>query len=274
MRSDLAIEQYVKDCEYRRLSPKTIEGYKWALNRMLCRHEYLPTTPGEMKKLLSDPEQATETRHDLWRCYRTFFAWVAREGIGIDPMETVVAPRVRRRFPRTLSEGEIAQLFDAAQNRRDRAIIGLLLDTGMRVAELATLTWQKVSNTGVEIHGKTGSRFVPLSEQSKELMEGLGDGHHIWTGLQGPLTVYGVQQAVRRTMYRARILPPKAGPHLLRHTFGRLYVLNGGDVFSLQRLMGHTNITSTMIYVHMSNRDLIEQYRRYNPLRSFEFLMD
>ena len=45
MRSDLAIEQYVKDCEYRRLSPKTIEGYKWTLHRMLSKHEYLPRTP-------------------------------------------------------------------------------------------------------------------------------------------------------------------------------------------------------------------------------------
>ena len=144
----------------------------------------------------------------------------------------------------------------------------------MRVAELAGLTWQKVSSDGVEIHGKTGSRFLPLSTQSQELMAGLGDGHHIWTGGKGPLTVYGVQQAVRRIMFRAKILPPKAGPHLLRHTFGRMYVLNGGDVFSLQRLMGHTDINSTMIYVHMSNRDLIEQHRRYNPLTNFDILTD
>ncbi len=274
MRSDRAIEQYVKDCEYRQLSPHTIARYRWALDRMSSEHEYLPTNPSQMKKLISGDKLAPETRHALWRSYRTFFRWVAREGIAHDPMENVVAPKVRQRFPRTLSVGEIKQLFVAAQNPRDRAIIAVLLDTGMRVAELAGLTWQKVSSYGVEIYGKTGSRFVPLSTQSQQLIEGLGDGHHIWTGHQGPLTVDGVQQAVRRIMYRARILPPKAGPHLLRHTFGRLYMLNGGDVFSLQRLLGHANISSTMIYVHMSNRDLIEQHRRYNPLRNFKVLMD
>ena len=272
MQSDRAIDLYVADCEYRQLSPKTIEGYQWMLKRMAGKHECLPTNPIQMKNLIADPNLASETRYDLWRCYRTFFAWVAREGIGCDPMETVVAPKVRRRFPRTLAVGELKQLFDAAQNRRDRAIIAVLLDSGMRVAELASLKWEKVSKAGVEIHGKTGSRFVPLSSQSQQLMAGLGDGHHIWIGHRGPLTVDGVQQVVRRVMYRAKILPPKAGPHVLRHTFGRMYVLNGGDVFSLQRLMGHATIKSTMIYVHMTNRDLIEQHRRYNPLRSLDIV--
>ena len=264
-----ATHLFLSACEDRLLSSQTIRSYRWALRHLLMRYVELPTKPGQIRSLIETQALSPESKYDLWRVYRTFFRWLQREGVlDMDPTESVPKPQLRRRFPRTLTLSEVKNLFRAGSDSRDRALIALLLDTGMRVGEVAGLCWPMVFPYGVEIHGKTGSRFLPISQKSKQLMEGLGDGYHIWTGRMGPLTVAGIQQVVRRAMYRARILPPKAGPHTLRHTFGRMYVMNGGDVFSLQRLLGHSNLTSTMIYVHMSNQDLIEQHRRYSPLQS------
>ena len=67
------------------------------------------------------------------------------------------------------------------------------------------------------------------------------------------------------------INPPKSGPHVLRHTFALRYMLNGGDVFSLQRIMGHSNIQSTMIYVHMSAVILSERHAQFSPLAGLRF---
>ncbi len=270
MRSEHAVDQYIADCEYRQLSPHTLKGYVWGLKRLEDTYEELPTTPDKIKGLIADPALSATSRHDLWRVYHTFYRWVEREGIGPDPTVVMDAPRVRGRFPRTLSVEEIGRLFEWAGGRRERAMIAVLLDTGMRSAELASMTWPSVMEEGVEVFGKTGSRFLPISQHSKKLIVGLGDGHHIWTGRKGPLTVNGLQQAVRRAMHRAGILPPKIGPHTLRHTFGRLYILNGGDVFSLQRLMGHSSIMSTRIYIQMSDRDLIGQHAKFNPLEHLD----
>ena len=100
--------------------------------------------------------------------------------------------------------------------------------------------------------------LLPLTEEVRRLISEQGNDTHLWVGRTGPLKLSGVKQVIRRIAYRAGILPPKARAHTLRHTFGYLYVKHSGDPFSLCRLMGHSSIESTMMYVRMNNRDLID----------------
>ena len=80
------------------------------------------------------------------------------------------------------------------------------------------------------------------------------------------MTVSGLQQAVRKAMVRAGLRPPKLGPHMLRHTFARKYLVNGGDIPTLQAILGHSNLRSTMIYASM-NIDLVaQQHSRFSPM--------
>ena len=144
-------------------------------------------------------------------------------------MVDVDRPRVRRHFPRVFTESEIADLFEACLAPRDTAMIAVLVDTGMRVGELASMRWSHTTNDGVRVTGKTGDRFLPLTEQVRRLIAGQGNDTHLWVGRRSPLKLSGVKQVIRRVAYRAGILPPKAGAHTLRHTFGYLYVKNGGD---------------------------------------------
>ena len=266
MKSDLAVALYVQDCQYRNLTAKTISNYRWALDRLIENCEHLPTTVSEVQKVLTVSGFADHSRHDLWRATRTFYNWLERVHGHPNPMTSVPAPRIRKKFPRTLSGREAQILLESAVRRRDKAVIAVLLDTGVRIAELARVVWPMISDQGMQVTGKTGPRFVPLSPIARRLMVGLGDEYYVWVGRQGPLTVSGVSQIVRRTMQRAQLGSYKSGPHTLRHTAAKRYLLAGGDVSSLQRLLGHKDIESTMIYIQMVDNELVRQHRKYSPL--------
>ena len=84
----------------------------------------------------------------------------------------------------------------------------------------------------------------------------------------------GLQQIVKRNMRNADFLPPEIEPLTLRHTFGLQYILKGRDVFSLQRIMGHTRIETTMIYVNMSTNLVAQQHRKFSPMQDIEMMQD
>jgi integrase/recombinase XerD len=115
----------------------------------------------------------------------------------------------------------------------------------------------------VVVTGKTGRREVPISEATRKALFGLGDGRYVWATAAGAVSVEGLQVAVRRALGRAGL---RGGPHMLRHTFGRLYVMNGGDIFSLQRIMGHADVATTRRYVEMDLRDVQLQHGRFSPV--------
>ena len=266
MKSKDTISLYIEDCGFRNLAPNTIRVYQWALERFVQWGEELPSTSSEVQKIIAVRGSADDTLHDLWRASKTFYRWMERVHGGDNLMARVPPPRVRRRFPRAFNEGEVDRLFSVVKSTRDLALIALLLDTGARVGEAASLRRSDISTDGIELFGKTGARFVPLSRQVFDLMAEIGDGPTIWAGERGPMTIHGVSQVVRRVMKKADLRPPKAGPHTLRHTFARRFLRKGGGLAVLQRLLGHSSIESTMIYAKMADGDLISQHRRYGPL--------
>ena len=277
MRTTHAVTSFIADCHYRSLSAKTIGAYEWALTKLSTQFSALPMARADIRKLIATQQFSDVSRYDLWLRLKTFYNWLAVEEewerLKIpNPMARLQAPNLPRSFPRTLTDAEIRDLLASADTRRDRALLAVAIDSGPRLGELTSMVWPNITNAGIIVTGKTGQRSIPLSTSIRQLIIGLGDGHHLWTGLKGPLTQSGVSQAIRRCAYRAGIYPPKAGPHVLRHTFGLNWVLNGGDVFSLQRIMGHRNIQTTMVYINMSNRDLVELHEKYSPLRDHDLL--
>lgn len=273
METRVAIEDYLFDCQYRALAPATIRLYRWVLERLVATCPELPEEPGPIQELITLGGFALETRYDIWRMLRTFFRWMDEYHRIVNPMRNLRPPRTRPTFPRTLSEKELVALFAAAKNRRDVALIAVAVDTGARRGELASMTWPNITGSGIRVEGKTGSRSLPLSPNVKQLLIGQGTEIHVWLGRSGqPLTASGVAQSITRAMSRAGILPPKAGPHLLRHTFGKWYIMKGGDVFSLQRIMGHRSVETTMIYVSMNTEDLIEQHSKFSPMANLHLL--
>ena len=271
-RTDTIIHMYLTEAGNRQLSPKTINGYDWALSKLAAAFpDRLPDDPAVLLDFIGRQELSQTSRHDLWRATRTFWRWAVSKNLAEDVMESVPAPRTRPTIPRAFTDDEVARLLAVPKTRRDTALLAVPLDTGIRVGELASLKRSAIGHRSLTVSGKVGERTVPISPGVRELLLELGDGDNVWIGRQGPMTTPGIQTVIRKLLYQARILPPKAGPHALRHTFALNYIRRGGDVFSLQRILGHRSVSTTMIYVHMSTEHLIEQHAKYSPMSGYCF---
>jgi integrase/recombinase XerD len=163
---------------------------------------------------------------------------------------------------------ELGWLLAAPASPRDRALVNLLVDTGLRIGEALHLNREDVLEESVLVDGKTGEREVPISGETRRQLRELVHHGAIFLGTKGRMTQSGAYRVVRTALARAGIHARKRGPHTLRHTFGRQYILAGGDLVSLQRILGHTDIGTTKIYAELDLRDITAQHRRFTPLKS------
>ena len=249
--------------DYRGATESTLANYSWALEKLPS----LPATADDIVDLIGAQHLAPSSRRQLWVSLRVFCQWMSATYEVPDPMAGLKPPKARPEFPRSLEVSELDLLLTLTRPARDLAIVMLAADTGCRLGELANLTWRDVGSETITVSGKTGPRTVPVGQRAREALTGLGDDQDVWIGRGGrPLTRSGVEQVVRRSLARAGFRPPKAGPHLLRHTFAKLYVMGGGDAFTLQRILGHASVRSTQIYVNMNPRELIEAHRKYSAV--------
>ena len=268
MKTEEAIDLFLQSRRSKRLSGVTIDTYQWALGKMGRMYPgELPQTSAEIQQVfIANSDLSSSSLQTIWARLRIFWSWAESEGICANVMKGVPAPVMKRKLPRILRYDEIRLLLGSVEVERDYAILAALLDTGMRIGELASMARAGVSREGVLVSGKTGDRMVPMSPGVMKLVRSQGDERGLWVGLKGQLTDWGLQQIVRRNMRKAGFETPKIGPHTLRHTFGMHYILKGGDVFSLQRIMGHRRLATTMIYVDMSTKLVAQQHRKFSPM--------
>jgi integrase/recombinase XerD len=217
------------------------------------------------------------------RTMRAFGSWVAREfELPASPLAGLPLPRVPQLMVSSLREADLLALLRAtetsAQPERDRAIVLLLLDTGLRLAEAAGLRVGDIDlvEGRATVMGKGArQRIVPIGRRTRQALRrvlarrGLvepGDPLFV-AGAGGALTAHGIQQVFRRLAGRER-LSVRCSPHVLRHTFARSFLRNGGDVFSLQRILGHSprSLQVTRRYLDLDDDDLRAVHRSVSPV--------
>jgi site-specific recombinase XerD len=170
-----------------------------------------------------------------------------------------------KKLPVVLSHGETERLLKAAGNMRDLSMILLGYSAGLRVSEIANLQVRDIDSDRMTIDVRRGKgrkdRTVPLSP----VLLAVARQHWLETraekflfpgaNRQRPITVSIIQRMVRSTAKAAGI-KKQVTPHSLRHTFATHHLEGGTDLRTLQLLLGHTSLTSTFIYLHVS-RDKI-----------------
>jgi len=268
MKTESATREFLNSCRARGLSSRTIAWYETLLYRFGNDYPKLPTNTRDIESFLGAIGGSDETRHGYYRTLRVFYGWASKR-LGVDnPVVNITAPVRRKKRPRTLSLAELGWLLAAPLSSRDRALVTLLVDTGIRIGEAVHLTIDDIGEETILVDGKTGQREVPISEETRRQLSELGATGYLFTGPRGPLSESGALQAIHRAMTSAGISGKKLGPHTLRHTFGRQYIVAGGDLVSLQRIMGHAQISTTRIYVDLDLRDVLSQHHRFSPLRA------
>jgi integrase len=236
----------------------------YMLRHLAAAHRTLPTEPAPLELILAGLKNVgDETKYDVWVAMRTLYNWTAGRFGTPNPMNQVRPPRRRRKVPRTTDAAGLALLLaNARGHARDYAILQLLIDTGARIGELANLTRADITPGQVRLTGKTGTREVPISAETHRALLRLPPAEPPWTGQRGPLTVDGLKRLVTRRLRQAGL---PGGPHLLRHTFGRLWVTAGGNPLTLQRVMGHSRLEMTQRYVNLDLTDVANQHARFSP---------
>jgi site-specific recombinase XerD len=221
------------------------------------------------------------TIHDYYRALKTFFNWLERDQLIFDnPFNYIKPPKTDRKVIEALTSFEINRLFSGCSGNnsldiRNKAILSLFLDTGLRVSELANLTLEDIDMDSGAIlirHGKGGKqRIVHIgSRAQKALWKYITiyrrtESKRLFINRNGePLDVIGVKALMKRLGDRAVV---KVHPHKLRHTFAISYLRAGGDVFSLQYLLGHTTLQMTQRYLQSLNaEDAVAAHRKFSPL--------
>jgi site-specific recombinase XerD len=219
---------------------------------------------------------------------RTFYTFLRREGLRTDqPALDVELPKAEQRKPKVLRMPEVAAIIKARVERpggtslapRDRAIIELLYGSGIRRAELADLNLDDVDFGGriAMVTGKGNKRrMVPLTEASIVAMQSYlhvrpasSDRAFFLSNRNARLGLRQVWKIVKD--YGAQSGIDRATTHAMRHSFATHFIEGGGDVSSLQRLLGHANLATTQIYIDQSIAHLKKVFDAANPRDKDEF---
>jgi len=214
----------------------------------------------------------------------TLYRFLLREGrISRNPALNLPAAKVPRGLPETLSVQEVENLLTAgdgamdAELVRDLAVLELLYSTGMRVSELVALDVDDVDlrkGSARIRHGKGAKeRLAFLGDFAKAALQRYLPHRTSWAEPgSGPALFFGKRGArlsdrgVRRLLDRraARVGKP-IHPHMLRHSFATHMLENGADVRSIQELLGHSSLSTTQKYTHMSLKTVMEAYGKAHP---------
>ena len=164
-----------------------------------------------------------------------------------------------------LSIGEADRLFSVADTLQEKLCVYGLLETGLRVSELASLNKQQIQwqQGAIRIKGKGGPygkkskvRVIPMSRRLKPLLENFFVMHDKF-----PWTARTIQRVMKRVANKARITKPLT-PHVLRHTFSILWIHKNGSTRALQSILGHDHLSTTEIYLNMSPQQVLDEFQR------------
>lgn len=233
-----------------------------------------------------EPPLVTATQNYHIIALRMFLKYLARKGIPSLAPERLDLAKQPQRSVAFLDEEEVERLLKAPEGSqiralRDRAILETLFSTGLRVSELVALDNDSINLDRGEfsVRGKGGKvRLVFLSDRAKEALR-------LWVAARrdivepalfvriprgksvssfSRLTARSVQRLVERYAAKAGIVGKDVHPHVLRHSYATDLLRNGADLRSVQALLGHSSVTTTQIYTHVTDRQLKEIHKRFH----------
>lgn len=221
---------------------------------------------------------------------RQFYRFLFSEKIlSENPMKEIESPKLTKSLPKTLSEEEVSQLLagvrdgETPEEIRLCALLEILYATGVRVSELVSLTLQSFSQTTsgfgiIKIRGKGNKeRIVPIGVAATEALQRYLKVRNVFStiaspwlfpssAIEGYLTRQRFGQLLKELSLNVGLDPQKVSPHVLRHAFATHLLNHGADLVSVQKLLGHEDITTTEIYTHVATDRLKDIVKTCHPL--------
>lgn len=276
------------------ITDSSIREFRIWLNRQYASHSGMKRIEG---KTISK-----KTQNYYMIALRMFLKYLARIDIKALPADKIELAKIPERSIDIIHEGELIRLLEAPlinikendlKAWRDKAILELLFSTGLRVSELCSLTSDlDLNQDQFSIRGKGGKvRVVFLSDEAKKalrkylaLRKDMEEALFVQVGKEidkelktqnkntklmptGALTRRSVERIVKQYAIKAGITK-KVTPHVIRHCFATNLLGNGADIRSVQTMLGHSNIATTQIYTHVTDKQLLEVHKKFHKRKT------
>lgn len=290
-----AVATFLRRCRVRNLTGHTIIYYTdilTILKRLLAEQGVtrpVDITQAHIEACIVKKREIEEVKdvtiEKYLRGWRAFFNFLHAEGFISEVPTDDVRMKSERRIIETFSRADIQQLL-AVPNKskftgyRDFVIMLTLLDTGIRVSEaegilIPNINWK---DRVIKVFGKgRKERFVPfqktLARHLKEYISIRGLLHHdfLFSNIDNkPMKVRAIQENIKNYGIAAGIKGVRVSPHTFRHTFAKYYIMNGGDIFSLQRILGHSTLDMVRRYVNLFGTDVVKQHAKFSPVERLD----
>jgi integrase/recombinase XerD len=215
---------------------------------------------------------------------RSFYKYLMIEKVVIkSPFELIELPKLGKKLPKVLSEEEVLKLLDIEikdhYTARNKAIIELLYASGMRVSELVNLKVGDIDLTNAivrTISKGRKERIIPLGEYSIVALNMYLSGYrntfiknnyseYLFLNSRGDKLTRQAIFKMLKQLAKEKMIKTDFSPHTLRHSFASHLLDYGADLRSIQELLGHSDISTTQIYTHISNEKLKDNYDSYHP---------
>lgn len=280
--------------QQRRLSVHTVSAYRHDLATLQRQAGEVPLDrlqPHHIRRFIAQLHGGGLGGRSLGRmlsAWRGFYRWLGARGLcALDPTVALRPPKSPQRLPNTLSPDEAARLLDGQEAApavadplvvRDQAVFELFYSSGLRLAELAALDLDCLTDLQageLRITGKRNkTRLVPVGRVAHDALVAwlarrgelaAPDEAALFVGRRGKRLAVRVIQARLAQRAVARGLAKHVHPHMLRHSFASHVLQSSGDLRAVQEMLGHASIASTQIYTHLDFQHLAQVYDAAHP---------
>ena len=277
----------------RRLSDKTVIKYEGGLHQfeqfiadtfsIINVEEIKPTEIREWQVHLSDRGNAVATIKGQLVILRSFYKYLRRQGIiNVDVMAKVVTPKMPKHLPIFYTEKETAKIYDSMyfsddfEGHRDQLMLQVLYETGIRRAEVVGMTESSVdfSAKTLKVLGKRDKeRIIPLENEllhnikcyfSLKKQKDIQSEFFFVRSDGKQFTANDVYRVVKKYMTLFS-KADKISPHIFRHSFATHMLNEGADIGAIKELLGHTDLSATEIYTHVTRQHIKEEYQHAHP---------
>lgn len=285
------IEEYIDYIKYeRKLSKETIKNYKYDLDKFILFLE--KQNIKDIKKVntniletylktLKDDNPKTISRN-ITSINNLFIFLLKEKVISKNPCEFIDRPKLDKKLPDTLSKEEVEKILNIELNTnfdyRNKAILELLYGCGLRIGEAINLTTRDIDfeNDIIRCIGKGNKeRIIPINDYSlyylKKYLEirpfllKKDKNDYLFLNNHGKkMTRQGFLKNLNKILEQKKITK-KVTPHTLRHSFATHLLSGGADLRSIQTLLGHSDISTTKIYTHISHEKVKDDYNKFHP---------
>ena len=217
-------------------------------------------------------------------CLKSFYKFLVIEKyVNSNPSDSLFGIKTKKSLPNTLTEDEILKLLDIKltdnYSYRNKAMIELMYATGLRVSELVNLKLSDIdlNQDIIRIYGKgSKERIVPIGEYSKEYLEKYiyeyrssmlkkENNEYLFLNNHGKKMTRQGFFKILKSIALEKGITKDFSPHTIRHSFASHLLKYGADLRTIQELLGHSDISTTQIYTHITNEELKKNYRDYHP---------